>query len=100
MIKANNFNTISTITESDIEHMESNVGPFYFIDKKRLNETFFANMYLKYENSSRWLLCNTFIRYCLYHIDNHPYYQYVHKAVVYQRCKSEIQQCGELYSKI
>ena len=50
MLKASNFDTISTITESDIEHMESNVGPFYFVDKKRLNEAFFANMYLKYEN--------------------------------------------------
>lgn len=44
------FDCINTITESDIEHMESNVGPFYFVDKKRLNEAFFANMYLKYEN--------------------------------------------------
>ena len=44
----NNFTNVS-IDESDIETLTTEFGPFIFREKDRLNESFFANLYLKYE---------------------------------------------------
>jgi P4 family phage/plasmid primase-like protien len=38
-----------SITDSEIEALENEFGPFYYGDKDRLNESFFANLYIKYE---------------------------------------------------
>ena len=69
------FNTeilerINAITETEIEHMENEVGPLCY--QKRLNETFFTNMYLKCQE-------------CLFDFQKEAFYLYESKTGLWRK---------------